>query len=80
MRYALLLLLLAGCMTPEQIIAKHAPFCEKLGYTTDTDPWRQCIQTEAGNDKAARSRIGAAALQSRPKTCNPNATGGVTCY
>lgn len=83
MRIALILLLLAGCATQptaEQVIARYAPFCEGLGYAPNTDTWRQCIQTEAGQRRAAAAAYGAAALGSRPKTCQPNGTGGTTCF
>jgi len=56
-RYCLLLLLtilMTGCQTPaeraanvkkevEGMIKVYGPGCEKLGYTRDTDPWRDCI-------------------------------------
>ena len=57
MRYLWLLVLLAGCATPAQqaaeVIAAFGPYCESLGYTRNTDPWRQCIQWE---DAAAQER------------------------
>lgn len=51
---ALLFLLVAGCATPAQraaaverevdeMIAVYGPGCERLGYKTDTDPWRECV-------------------------------------
>ncbi len=56
MRYGLmfLLALLTGCTTPaeraaavkaevEEMIKVYGPGCERLGYTKDTDPWRECI-------------------------------------
>lgn len=50
MRYLLLLLLLSGCATEEEraaeVLAAFGPYCEKLGYTKDTDAWRQCVQFE----------------------------------
>jgi hypothetical protein len=47
MRY-LIVLMLAGCAaTPEeraeQIIARHAPLCDRLGFQRNTDGWRSCI-------------------------------------
>lgn len=73
MRYALIFLLLAGCATPEEkadrAIANYSPYCEKLGYARDSDTWRQCIQTQVSDKRAAASRASAAALQSRPRTC-----------
>ena len=56
MRYILpfLLIALAGCMTVEQraqqTLAAYGPYCEKLGYTPNTDAWRQCIQAEDMRD------------------------------
>jgi hypothetical protein len=57
-RYLILLIctgLLVGCAaTPaeraanvkkevEEMIEVYGPGCEKLGFTKDSDPWRQCI-------------------------------------
>jgi len=51
MRYLLIALVLAGCATPEKraenAIAKFGPYCEKLGYSKDSDKWRECIHNEA---------------------------------
>jgi hypothetical protein len=51
MRYLLILaVFLFGCATPEQraqqVIDAFGPYCEKLGFTPNTDPWRQCLQAE----------------------------------
>lgn len=51
MRYLLISLLLTGCAggeakRAELNIAAYAPYCEKLGHTANTDPWRKCIQDE----------------------------------
>jgi hypothetical protein len=46
--------LLAGCATPaeeaayaqhemDRRIAIYGPACERLGYTANTDPWRNCV-------------------------------------
>ena len=46
--------LLAACATPEQravamqrqvdeMITVYGPACERLGYSRDTQPWRDCI-------------------------------------
>ncbi len=47
--------LLAACVTTpqeraarvqrdvEDMIQVQGPACEKLGYTADTDPWRECV-------------------------------------
>ena len=62
MRYVwiFLVLVLAGCATPEeraqQVIAAYGPYCERLGYTPNTDTWRQCIQTEDMRDAMAMQR------------------------
>lgn len=46
----LLVALLAGCASPADKAAKlksnHALYCEFLGYTTDSDAWRECIEQE----------------------------------
>lgn len=50
----LLLATLSGCMTPADRIAAaqaevgemlklYGPACDKMGFTKDTDPWRDCI-------------------------------------
>ncbi len=48
--------LLVGCITPisgeekaVRAIAKHGPYCEKLGFTANTDPWRDCIVRAQGD-------------------------------
>lgn len=42
--------LLLACATPEsqaeRVIARFGPYCERLGYTKNTDPWRDCIMKE----------------------------------
>lgn len=47
-RLVLILLLLAGCATPQErahrAIVRHGPYCETLGFLPNTDAWRQCIQ------------------------------------
>jgi len=52
------MLLFAGCATNPQAeqqratkqmeykIQVYGPACEKLGFTKDTDAWRECIQRE----------------------------------
>lgn len=41
---------LTACATPQEraqkVVERYGPYCEGLGYKKDTDPWRQCIQTE----------------------------------
>ncbi|MDP1635010.1 MAG: hypothetical protein Q8L69_10060 [Gallionellaceae bacterium] len=63
-----MLAVLTGCMTPaervaaekaevEEMIKIYGPACEKLGYTADTDPWRDCIlKLRAHNDEKFRTR------------------------
>jgi uncharacterized protein YceK len=50
MRYLCVFVLLSGCATVDEraaeTLAAFGPYCEKLGYTKDTDAWRQCIQME----------------------------------
>lgn len=52
--FALQIGLLAGCATPaqeaayaqrdmERMITVYGPACEKLGYSPNTDPWRNCV-------------------------------------
>jgi hypothetical protein len=52
--FLLLIGLLAGCATPaqeaayaqhemERTMAIYGPACERLGYTANTDPWRNCV-------------------------------------
>ena len=84
MRYLLILaVLLAGCATPEQRaekdMARFGPYCEKMGYESQTDKWRECIRAEASDDRATRSRASSAIIQSRPKTCHTVGTN-TTCY
>ena len=64
MRY-LFVLLLAGCVSQEelsrqrahQMIARHAPFCETLGYARGSDHWRQCIFYQEQQRQATQPRI-----------------------
>lgn len=41
--------LLLGCATPtpeqraDQVIARHGPYCDRLGYARDSDSWRNCV-------------------------------------
>ena len=57
MRYLWLLLILTGCVTQAEraadVLAAYGPYCESLGYTKDTDAFRQCVQTE---DATAETR------------------------
>lgn len=57
----LLVLFVAGCATQaeraaqverevEQMIQLYGPGCEKLGYKSDSDPWRECVLRLAQRD------------------------------
>jgi hypothetical protein len=52
---------LAGCATPaersvkmqheaDKMVVIYGPACEKLGYKSGTDPWRNCILRLYTND------------------------------
>jgi hypothetical protein len=60
-----LCLLAVGCATPaeraaqaqrevEQMIQIYGPACDKLGYATDSDRWRDCILQLNARDEAQR--------------------------
>jgi len=62
---SLLLLFLAGCATQaeraaaverdvDDMIRVYGPGCEKLGYRSDSDPWRSCILGLAHRDDLQR--------------------------
>ncbi len=62
----ILILLLAACATPEEraaevkaevdeMIRVYGPGCERLGYASNTDPWRECILRLSARD-AYRTR------------------------
>ena len=62
---SLLMLFVAGCATPEQraaqvqreveeMIGVYGPGCEKLGFKTDSDQWRDCVLRLATKDKLER--------------------------
>ena len=57
----LLIVLLSGCMTTDERAARvqadvevmikvYGPGCEKLGFTKDTEQWRQCIMNLSARD------------------------------
>lgn len=59
------LTLLAACSTPEQRAAAHlnaveqmmqeyGPACDKMGFTRNTDPWRNCILQMSNQDDMTR--------------------------
>ena len=73
-----LLIGLAACMTPaeraaqierevKEMIQVYGPACEKLGYTRDTDKWRDCVLKLSAKDDARFGRY-----DRRPST--------TTCY
>lgn len=81
MRYAVVLLLLAGCaITPEQraatMISRFGPVCDKLGFQPNTDGWRNCVLQQAGIAQSSAATFNAAMQQSRPRTCTT--IGGTT--
>ena len=58
---SLLLLLVAGCQTQaeraaqverevDRMVQVYGPGCEKLGYKSDSDPWRECVLRLAHRD------------------------------
>lgn len=60
--------LLCACATPEQqsayaqhemerTMAIYGPACEKLGYTANTDPWRNCVMQLSYKDDVQRYSI-----------------------
>lgn len=70
LRKILIILLLAaisGCMSQAQraaaiqaevddMIKVYGPACEKLGFSKDTDPWRDCILRLRAHDDRYYSR------------------------
>ena len=61
----LLLFFVAGCATQaeraaavqrdvDDMLRVYGPGCEKLGYKTDTDEWRDCVLRLATNDRLER--------------------------
>jgi hypothetical protein len=59
-------MLVAGCVTQaeraaqvqrdvEDMIRVYGPGCEKLGYKTDSDPWRDCVLRLAIKDRLERN-------------------------
>lgn len=64
----LTMLAVAGCATPaeraaqvqrdvDEMIRVYGPGCEKLGYKSDSDQWRECVLRLATNDTLARRSI-----------------------
>lgn len=59
---------LLGCSTPQQqaleqqaemdrMTAEYGPACTKLGYASDTDPWRDCVLQLATNNEGKRGGV-----------------------
>lgn len=52
---------MAACATPEQrarhMIEVHGPTCAALGFTRDTDPWRNCILRRQASIEADDSPV-----------------------
>ena len=41
----------------EDMVAVYGPGCEKVGYNTDTDPWRECVLRLATTDRLDRNDL-----------------------
>ncbi len=58
---AVLAVLLAACANTAEKAAKqnpnHAPYCESLGYTPDSDVWRECIEQQQSRVPGTADRI-----------------------
>lgn len=76
MRYVLLLLLLAGCASDDsrrkQAIAHYGKRCAAIGYTWDTDTWRDCMLQLRQQDMRESAL-------NRPRQCFRDSMG-VVCY
>jgi hypothetical protein len=59
---------LLGCTTPqetaikqqaeiERMIVEYGPACTTLGYTMNSDPWRDCVVQLAARDDINRGRV-----------------------
>jgi hypothetical protein len=66
--FLLATLFITGCATPEQRAAQisaevddmvrvYGPGCEKLGFKSDTDPWRDCILRLATKTSLERREV-----------------------
>ncbi|HEV8257321.1 MAG TPA: hypothetical protein VGR42_10125 [Casimicrobiaceae bacterium] len=62
---SILMVFVAGCVTQaeraaqvqrevEELIRVYGPGCEKLGFKTDSDQWRDCVLRLATRDKLER--------------------------
>lgn len=63
MRYVLIALLLCGCATQEQRLAKAEETCEKIGYAPGTDKFLDCKAEEYRADRARRAAASRAAVK-----------------
>lgn len=83
MRALVLLLALSGCALHEQMIADRiaaqGPTCEKMGYTRDTDAFRNCQMQLYQSDQARAAAAMGFMQQSRPVTCR-TVSGTTNCY
>lgn len=72
---AVLALTLAACATPEQraarAIERFGPYCDKIGFKRDTDPWRTCVVNAQAASDAEDDAIAARASANRPRVCTP---------
>ena len=61
-----LTMFVAGCVTQaeraarvqrdvDDMILVYGPGCEKLGYKTDSDPWRDCVLRLSTKDRLERN-------------------------
>lgn len=85
----LLVLLLAGCATPEQrqaridtMIANMGRACEKIGHAQGSEQYKECV-TRLLAAEAGRPPPASAALPTPARTqttCLPTGGGGMTCY
>jgi hypothetical protein len=59
--------LLAGCVSPaeraalmqrevDEMMTTYGPACERLGYKSDSDPWRECVLRLATKESYERYR------------------------
>lgn len=83
MRVLILVLLLSGCALHEQMIADRiagkAVQCEKIGYTPNTDAFRNCQLQLYRADEARSAAAMSVIQQQRPVTCQT--IGAITnCY
>lgn len=51
MRYVVIVILLAGCSTPEQRaerdLQKYGPYCQRLGYERGSAGFASCVENQA---------------------------------